>query len=122
MSRCIAEIMNRELLAVLPETPAQAIRELMRAFAVGAVPVVDEGRRPLGIVTAHALLDVEGAAADRMTCPAVCIEGSTGFDEAARRMAEADTRQLVVVDGAGMAVGFLSVLDVLRAMYGIPAH
>jgi len=56
------------------------------------------------------------AAGDRMTCPAVCIEGSTGFDEAARRMAEADTHHLVVVDGAGMAVGFLSVLDVLRAM------
>ena len=122
MSRRVAEIMNRELLAVLPETPAQAIRELVRTFAVGAVPVLDERRRPLGIVSARALLDVEGAAADRMTCPAVCIEGSTGFDEAARRMAEADTHHLVVVDGAGMAVGFLSVLDVLRAMYGIPAH
>jgi len=114
--------MNRELLAVVPETPAQAIRELMRTFAVGAVPVLDEQLRPLGIVTARALLDVEGAAADRMTRPAVCIEGSTGFDEAARRMAEADTHHLVVVDGAGLAVGFLSVLDVLRAMYGIHAH
>ena len=122
MSRRIAEIMNRELLAVLPETPAQAIRELMRTFVVGAVPVLDEQRRPLGIVTALALLDVEGAAAERMTCPAVCIEGSTGFEEAARRMAKEDTHHLVVVDGAGMAVGFLSVLDVLRAMHGMHAH
>lgn len=114
--------MNRELLAVLPETPAQAIRELMRTFVVGAVPVLDEQRRPLGIVTALALLDVEGAAAHRMTSPAVCIEGSAGFEEAARRMAQADTHHLVVVDGAGIAVGFLSVLDVLRAMHGISAH
>jgi len=34
MSRRIDEIMNREVLAVLPETPAQAIRELLRTFAI----------------------------------------------------------------------------------------
>jgi hypothetical protein len=122
MSRCIGEIMNRELLAVLPETPARAVRELMRTFAVGAVPVLDERRRPLGMVTAHALLDVEGTAFDRMIRPALCIEGSTGIDEASRRLAQADTHHLVVVDGAGGAVGVVSVLDVLRATHDMPAH
>lgn len=122
MSRSVGELMNRELLAVLPETPAQAVRELMKAFGVGAVPVLDEHRRPIGMVTAHALLEVQGTAAHRMTCPAACIEGSAEIDEAARRMAQEVTHHLVVVDASGAAVGLVSVLDLLRARYGIAAH
>jgi CBS domain-containing protein len=122
MSRSIDEIMNRELLAVVPETPVQAIRELWRTFAIGAVPVLSEERRPLGMVTACAALDGGGSAADRMSRPAMCIEGSTGIEAAARRLALADAHHLVVVDSAGAAVGIVSVLDVLRAMLGMPAH
>ena len=36
MSRCIKEIMNGELLAVVSETPVQAVRELLRTFAISA--------------------------------------------------------------------------------------
>ena len=122
MSRSIDEIMNRELLAVVPETPVQAIRELLRTFAVGVVPVLSEERRPLGMVTADAALAGEGTAGDRMSRPAMCIEGSTGIEAAARRLALADAHHMVVVDSAGVAVGIISVLDVLRAMLGIPAH
>ncbi len=122
MPRRIEEIMNRELLAVLPEAPAQAARELLRAFAIGAVPVVDDHRRPLGMLTARHLLDGNGGAADRMARPALCAEGSTGIEEAARRLALSDEHHLVVVDSAGTAVGIVSALDVLRAMLGIPAH
>ena len=52
----------------------------------------------------------------------MCIEGSTGIEVAARRLALADAHHVVVVDSAGVAVGIVSVLDVLRAMLGIPAH
>jgi hypothetical protein len=122
MARCIEEIMNRELLAVVPETPVQAIRELLRTFAIGAVPVVNEERRPIGMVTARAVLEGTGTAGDRMSQPVTCIEGSTSIESAARHLALADAHHLVVVDGAGVAIGIVSVLDVLRAMFGVPAH
>jgi Mg/Co/Ni transporter MgtE len=122
MTRSISEIMNRELLAVAPETPVRAIRELLRTFAVNAVPVLSEERRPLGIVTMAALIDGDGTAGDRMSRPAMCIEGSAGIEAAARRLAVTDAQHMVVVDSAGMAVGIVSVLDVLRAMLGVPAH
>ena len=122
MSRSIDEIMNRELVAVAPETPVQAIRDLLRTFQIGAVPVLGEDRRPLGMVTAGAVLDGGGSAADRMSRPAMCIEGSTGIQNAARRLALAGAHHVVVVDSAGAAVGIVSVLDVLRGMLGIPAH
>jgi hypothetical protein len=122
MSRSVAEIMNRELLAVVVETPLQAVRELLRTFAVSAVPVLDDDRRPLGMVTAMVALDAGGNAGDRMVRPATCVEGSTEIDEAARRLTVADVHHLVVVDSAGTAVGIVSALDVLRAMLGVPAH
>ncbi len=122
MSRSISEIMNRELLAVLPETPVRAIRELLRTFAIGAVPVLSEGRRPLGMVDAAGILEGDGTASDAMTRPAVCVEGSTDIEIAARRLALADVQHLVVVDSSGAAVGIVTVLDVLRALLGIPAH
>ncbi len=114
--------MNRELLAVAPETPVPAVRELLRTFAISAVPVLDERRRPLGMVTATAVLDGIGTAEDRMTRPAICVEGSTALEVAAGHLARADAHLLVVVDGAGLAVGVVSALDLLRAMLGMPAH
>jgi hypothetical protein len=122
MSRCIREIMNCELLVVVPETPVEAIRELFRTFAISAVPVVDDGRHPIGMVTAEAVRDDAGTAGARMTTPAICVEGSTSVSDAGRRLALADGHHLVVVDGAGVAVGIVSVLDILRALVGIPAH
>lgn len=114
--------MNRELLVVGPETPAQAIRDLLRTYAVSSVPVVDSGGRPLGLVTACAVLDCAGTARERMSQPAMCIDASTDIETAARRLAAEDVHHLVVVDGAGSAVGMVSVLDVMRALVGVPAH
>lgn len=123
MARTVEEIMNRELLAVALETPVAAIAELLPTFGIGAVPVVDDDRRPLGIVTANELLGQVGSTArDRMKRPAICIEGSTAIEAAAHRLAVADVHHLIVVDCAGVAVGMLSILDVMRAMVGIAAH
>src|ERR1700733_6196233 len=119
MSCCIKEIMNGELLAVVSETPVQAVRELLRTFAISAVPVLNEERRPLGLVTAGAGLDGSGTAAHRMSRPAAGIEGSTDLGEAPRQLAQADAHHLVVVDSAGVAVGIVSALDLLRGVLGI---
>jgi hypothetical protein len=122
MSRSIQEIMNRELLSVEPETPVTMVRELLRTFSVSAVPVVNSERRPIGMVEARALFDAGGTAGDRMSRPAICVEGSTGIEVAAHRLALANAHHLVVVDTAGVAVGIVALLDLLRAMLNIPAN
>jgi CBS domain-containing protein len=122
MARSVAEIMNRELLAVVPETPAQTIRELLRTFAISCVPVLDDERRPVGTVTACAVLDRDGTACERMSSPAICMDGSASFEAAARHLVLEDAHHLVVVDSAGVAVGIVSVLDLVRAMLGVPAR
>jgi CBS domain-containing protein len=122
MARSVEEVMNRELLAVVPETPVEAIRDLMRTFEISAVPVVDDERRPIGMVAVGAVLDGNGTAGDRMSRPAPCVDASTDIQAAARRLAATDAHHLVVVDGAGVAAGIVSVMDVMRAMLGLPVH
>ena len=122
MARTVQEIMNRELLAVRPDFPVSEVRGLLRSFGVGAAPVLDEARRPLGVVSVRDVLEGEGIAGDRMTRPAVCVGCSTTVEDAARRLAGTEMHHLVVVDGSGAAAGMLSTLDLLRAVLGMPAR
>jgi hypothetical protein len=122
MARTVQEIMNRELLAVRPDLPVSEVRVLLRSFGVGAAPVLDAARRPLGVLSIRDLLEGEGTARERMTHPAICVDSATSIEEAARRLARTDMHHLVVVDGTGAAAGMLSTLDLLRAVLGMPEH
>jgi CBS domain-containing protein len=122
MPRTAQDIMNRELLGVRPDLPVHEARELLRSFRIGAAPVLDDARRPVGVVSLRDLLDSGGTARDRMSAPAICISVSAPIDAAARQLARADMHHLVVVDGTGAAVGMLSTLDVLRALVDVPTR
>jgi hypothetical protein len=113
--------MNRELLAVRPDLPAREVHALLRSFGVGAAPVLDPERRPLGVLSLRDELNV-GSAAERMRRPALCISASAGIEDAARQLARGETHHLIVVDASGAAVGMLSTLDVLRALLDMPVH
>lgn len=122
MARTVQEIMNRELLSIGPQHSAREARLLLRNFHVTAVPVVSEDGRPLGVVSLSDPLELGGPVEKHMTTPAGCISVSTTVDDAGRQLASGDRHHLVVVDGAGKAVGMLSVLDVLRSLFDIPAR
>ena len=122
MARTVEEIMNRELLSVRPDLPTREALELLRSFGVGAAPVVDDARRPLGVLSLRDALDTEATAQQRMTKPAICVPTSTTVEDAARRLGRTDMHHLIVVDGAGTAVGMLSTLDLMRALVGLPAR
>lgn len=122
MARTVQEIMNRELFAIRPDLPVAQARGVLRSLRVGAAPVLDDTQRPLGVLSVRDLLDAEGTAGERMTRPAICVDGSTSIEEAARRLAGTSMHHLIVVDGGGAAVGMVSTLDFLRALLGMPAH
>jgi CBS domain-containing protein len=122
MARTVQEIMNRELFAIRPELPVTEVRGFFRSLHVGAAPVLDGSRRPLGVLSVRDVLDGDGTAGERMTKPAICVGMSTSIEEAARRLAHTSMHHLIVVDGAGAAVGMVSTLDFLRALLGMPAH
>ena len=122
MALTVNEIMNRELLAFRADLPAGEARELLRSFSVSAAPVIDEGRRPLGVVSMRDLLPSIGTAEERMSRPARCVGSSMSIEDASRQLARSDLNHLVVVDATGLAVGMVSSLDLLRAILGMPTR
>ncbi len=58
----VREVMSRAVLVLRPEAPAFRAAELMMERKIGAVPVVDEDRALVGIVTETDLLSVAHAA------------------------------------------------------------
>ncbi len=123
MPRTVQDIMNRELLAIRPDLPVREALDLLRSFRIGAAPVLDDARRPMGVVAIRDLLDeASGAAHERMSRPALCVSISATVEQAARQLARMDLHHLVVVDGTGAAVGMLSTLDALRALLDLPTR
>jgi CBS domain-containing protein len=120
----VEEIFTREVKSVSPETSAADAADLMWEADCGALPVVDEGGRVVGIVT------------DRDLCMALALTGRPAPDlpirsvvhptlytcrpsdevrDALRQMRLHRIRRLPVVDGAGVLQGMLSFADLARA-------
>jgi CBS domain-containing protein len=122
MARTVADIMNKELLALRHDLPAREALELLRSFGVGAAPILDENRMPEGVVSLRDRLETDRCVHDVMTRPVACVSVSSTIEAAAEQMARGDRHHLVVVDGTGAAVGVLSTLDLLRALLDLPAR
>jgi hypothetical protein len=122
MAKFVEEIMSRELFSVRPQEMALDVLRFILALDITGAAVVDDERRPLGVVSIRDLIRAEGeAVASCMTTPAVTIPVSTSIDRAARVLAESGRHRLVVVDEDGRAAGMVSSIDILRGVLGLPA-
>lgn len=125
MAKIIEEIMNRELFSLRPEDDVDDAMGYLIAMGIKGAPVVDARGRPLGVVSMQDLAWSRGGpkVSDRMTSPAVSVMPKTSVRDAARLLAEHGIHRAPVVDAAGQAIGMVSILDLLRAMLGVPvAH
>jgi CBS domain-containing protein len=120
----VASIMIKKLVAVGPKDPLSKAAQLMREEEVGCVLVLDERRKPLGILTDRDLV-VRGVATGRsLSTPVEEVMSRNPFTTkptepvmlAARRMADLLVRRLPVVDEEGRAVGLISVDDLLTIL------
>ena len=97
----------------------------MREADVGTLVVVDDARKPVGMVTDRDLA-LRCLAADRdpdatevaavMTAPVLCVSESTPIEEALRRMAGVGTRRMAVTDDEGHLAGILALDDVMELL------
>jgi CBS domain-containing protein len=122
MAKLVREIMNHEVFCVVPEEAAGDVRGYFRALGIAAAPVVDDGGRPIGFVSAR---DIAGVADSTpigqcMTRQADGIETNATILDAARAMADSGRHHLPVVDEDGRTVGYVGSLDVIRGMLGEP--
>lgn len=140
----VADVMTREVVSAHPDTPVGEIVRMLLARDFRSLPVVDDERRLLGIITNGDLVERAGltarvellgvlegpaleqqlaasgvrarTAADVMTREPIRVSADERLDHAAHVMAEHRLKRLPVVDEAGRLVGMLSRVDVLRTM------
>jgi CBS domain-containing protein len=111
--------MNPKLLYIREGDRLSLARGQMSRFGVTAVPVLDDAHRPIGIVS---LQDLGGDDHEvRMSAPVITISFDASAEDAARELAARNVHHLVVVDDAGVAVGMVSALDVVRTLVGLRA-
>lgn len=123
-----------------PLTAFKLLVRMIEENRISAVPIVDRGGMPIGVVSESDLLlkerwselgsdrspmrvwnrpdtraKADGVIAeDLMTSPAITVRLDATITEAARLMQERNVRRLVVVDSAGRIAGVVSRSDLLQ--------
>lgn len=111
------QVLTPDVLCVTPDTRVDVVREALSAHAIGAVPVVDGRRHPVGMVSTTDLLQPRlnaTTARDIMSTSVVAVVEDLPVVRVAAQMAFEGIHHVPVVDGTGAVVGILSSLDVLR--------
>ncbi|KXK58678.1 hypothetical protein AWW66_28425 [Micromonospora rosaria] len=136
----VGDVMTVDVVTVREETPYRAVVDTLLRHGISAVPVVDESRRVLGVVSEADLLhkiehsgqadqrrvfvgrrrrdarEKAGAllARDLMSTPAVTTDAQASLPAAARRLDRERVKRLPVLDDLGRLVGIVTRSDLLR--------
>jgi CBS domain-containing protein len=123
MSDTVEQIMNHEVYTVRPSEPTGEVLGMILTLGITAAPVVDEAGVPLGLVSLRNLARAQRdePVSKHMTSPAATVSVDTTVEQAGREMGQLSYHHLVVVDAVGTVVGFVSSLDVIRGLVGLPA-
>jgi CBS domain-containing protein len=111
---------------VVSASPGESVDEAARLLTfhdISGLPVCDERRVVVGVVSEADLIGKSGATVGEvMTSPATTVSESTGLQQVAEKLTQQRIRRLPVVDSAGHLVGVVSRRDVLRwAASRVPA-
>lgn len=117
------DIMTRDPEVCRREDTARRAAEIMRDKDCGVIPVVDEARRIIGIVTDRDIA-VRVVAAGKnpetrlnevMTAGAKCCSADDDLRDVEHKMAELQVRRIPICDAGGRVLGIISQADIARA-------
>lgn len=113
-------VMSQPVVAVTPEATIDQVAAVLADHRIGAVPVVDDYGRALGIVTEPDLTRSATAdkptatAADVMSAPVVTVQAADRVEDVLRAMRKHGVGRVPVVDAAGRVIGIISGSDLRR--------
>jgi CBS domain-containing protein len=117
------DIMTRDPECCLRNDTARRAAEVMRDMDCGVVPIVDDSRKIVGIVTDRDLA-IRAIAAGKgpdtsltelMTPMAKCSSADDDLRDVERKMAELQIRRIPICDAGGRVLGIISQADIARA-------
>lgn len=143
--RPVSEIMTRDVMTVTPDTSARQVVELLLGKLFKAVPVIDDERRVVGIISDGDLLRKAGmpvrmAVGERleasdlrefvdqvsrekdartiMTSPVITVKEDEALGYVVQKLLTHGLKRMPVVNAKEKLVGIVSRLDILRAVAG----
>ncbi len=122
MARLVNEIMNRELFSARATHRVGDLLGYFAALGITASPVVAEDGSVAGMISLRDLVDADPHefVLQHMNKRVMSVRDLSTIEEAARLIGESNYHRLPVIDAAGMAVGIVSSLDVIRGLIGMP--
>ena len=119
----VNEIMSKRVITVVPEATLEEGARRMREWDVGILPVSEDGKRVIGVVTDRDVVirgmadghDPKNSSIQQVMTPeVVCCLESQDVAEAAHLMKEKHIRRLMVLNQDSQIVGVLSLGDLAR--------
>ena len=126
----VGEAMTRGLVTIPENAQLYQAAQLMDAHRVHGLPVIDDDRTLVGVLSPTDLLRVRSmahlwsgltglAVKHVMTTPAITVSVDETLDDAAKLMKSHRVHRLVVIGSDGATpVGMLSVTDLIHVMAG----
>ena len=120
----VHQLMSRDVKSCRPDESLAAAARLMWDFDCGAIPVVDDERRVLGVITDRDICMAamhsgrplhEMRIAESMSQTVIHTRAWDGVDEALALMARARVRRLPVIEAQGKLAGVISLTDLAKA-------
>ena len=120
MPKTVGEIMSSPVVTAKPKTSVREVLELMEGKYIGAIVVVSDDNKPLGILTERDIIRLFLVKGDKilsspvsevMSKPVVTCEVKTPIAEALRIMHTNNIRRLPIVED-GKLVGIVTQRDI----------
>jgi len=122
------DVMTKKVICVERETPSEEVARLMAAHGVAGVPVLDDGRKVVGVISefmdvvAHCLRNKgclalsmrKQKAEDFMTSPAIMVSEETLVSEIAGILTEKNISRVPVTDREGKVLGIVARADIIQ--------
>ena len=118
----VKDCMCSDVKFVTPDTTLCDCAKLMCNSHIGCVPVCDDSKNVVGVVTDRDVIlravacdkdDKNTAVSDIMTCNVYCLDGNSDIQEAEKLMSENAVRRLPVVEN-NKIIGILTIGDLAK--------
>ena len=107
-------IMTQDVVVAHPDMSLHEAKDLLRRHNITGLPVVDDQRRVLGVLSCSDLVKKKGDRVRQlMTSPAITVDEDATVEEVAALMATNDVNQIPVLR-QGRLVGIIARADIVR--------
>jgi len=117
----IAQVMQREVITVTPQTPMREFKELLRLKRISGTPVV-EGQKLVGIISLEDLIkaleqgEMDAPVGEKMTHHLEVLYDDESVMQAVNRMAHFGFGRFPVANRSGQLVGIITRGDIIRGL------